>query len=126
MIQTVPRAVAIALLGLALGACSTTGESTQQLAYAQPKPPVDPRVAQMYGPVLDDGWQIPAVAPTAMESRNIRQIVDYDTSEPAGTVVVDPYQRFLYLVWGRSGRLTDPHSPDKKYILLLAFVKITL
>lgn len=98
MIQTVPRAFAIALLGLALGACSTSGEPTRQLAYAQPKPPVDPRVAEMYGPVLDDGWQIPAVAPTAMESRNIRQIVDYDTSEPAGTVVVDPYQRFLYLV----------------------------
>ncbi|MCP3055068.1 L,D-transpeptidase [Aurantimonas marianensis] len=95
---TLLRIGAIALATLTLAACSTSSQPTQQLAYAAPKPPVDPRVARMYGAVTDDGWQIPAVDPKNMDPRNIRQVVDYETKEPAGTIVVDPRARFLYLV----------------------------
>ncbi|KKN79087.1 hypothetical protein LCGC14_0344150 [marine sediment metagenome] len=52
----------------------------------------------MYGAVTDDGRQTPAVDPKNMDPRNIRQVVDYVTKEPAGTIVVDPRARFLYLV----------------------------
>ena len=35
---------------------------------------------------------------TKIEPRNIRQVVDNTTGQPAGTIVVDPRNRFLYLV----------------------------
>jgi lipoprotein-anchoring transpeptidase ErfK/SrfK len=96
MLKTLPRAAMLVVAGLALAACSTTDPAP--IAYAPTPPPADPRIAQMYGAVEDDGWDIPAVDPTRMDPRNIRQVVDYATDEPVGTVVVDPHARFLYLV----------------------------
>ncbi|MEF2551713.1 L,D-transpeptidase [Aurantimonas sp. A2-1-M11] len=98
MLKTLPRAAMLVLAGLALAACSTTDQTQSQLAYAPTPPPTDPRIGQMYGAVEDNGWQIPAVDPAQMDPRNIRQVVDYATDEPIGTVVVDPHARFLYLV----------------------------
>ncbi|UIJ71349.1 L,D-transpeptidase [Aurantimonas sp. HBX-1] len=96
MLKTLPRAAMLVVAGLALAACSTTDPTP--IAYAPTPPPTDPRIAQMYGAVADDGWDIPAVDPKRMDPRNIRQVVDYATDEPVGTVVVDPHARFLYLV----------------------------
>src|SRR5258708_14956801 len=33
-----------------------------------------------------------------MDPKNLRQLVDYRTTQPPGTVVFDPHKRFLYLV----------------------------
>lgn len=33
-----------------------------------------------------------------IDPKYLRQLVDYQTDQPAGTVVVDPRNRFLYLV----------------------------
>jgi lipoprotein-anchoring transpeptidase ErfK/SrfK len=33
-----------------------------------------------------------------MDPKNVRQVVDYKTGYPPGTIVVDPYSRFLHLV----------------------------
>lgn len=91
------RAAGLIALGLVAG-CSTTRPAPQSLAYQQPKPQPDPRIARMYGAEEDQGWRIPAVDPQKMERRNIRQVVDYQTDQPPGTLVVDPHARFLYLV----------------------------
>ena len=91
------RLAALLLIGLASSACTTT-QSPPPLAYAPPPPPIDPVAARMYGEVEDGGWVIPGADATKMEARNVRQVVDYATAEPAGTIVVDPHARFLYLV----------------------------
>jgi lipoprotein-anchoring transpeptidase ErfK/SrfK len=88
---------AVAALLTALGGCSTGVQEPTRIAYA-PEAPVDPRIATMYGAVEDNGWRIPPVDPKRMDPKNIRQIVSYQTNEPPGTIVVDPYRRFLYLV----------------------------
>ncbi|ORE99201.1 L,D-transpeptidase [Aurantimonas sp. 22II-16-19i] len=92
------RAAGLIALGLAAAGCSTTQPPSRTLAYQQPQPQPDPRIARMYGAEEDQGWRIPAVDPQKIEPRNIRQIVDYRTDETPGTLVVDPHARFLYLV----------------------------
>ncbi len=52
----------------------------------------------MYGAVNDRGNLIPALDLDKIAGRNLRRQVDYATSEPVGTIVVDPYARYLYLV----------------------------
>ncbi|GGD17678.1 L,D-transpeptidase [Aureimonas glaciei] len=90
------RAGAVVIAGLSAAACTTTS-APAPVAFA-PEPRIDANAARMYGAVLDDGWAIPAVDPVKMDPRNVRQVVDFPTPEPVGTVVVDPHERFLYLV----------------------------
>ncbi len=52
----------------------------------------------MYGAVNDRGNLIPALDVSKIADRNLRREVDYATTEPVGTIVVDPYARYLYLV----------------------------
>lgn len=52
----------------------------------------------MYGSVEDGGYIIPAIPYKKIEPRFYRQRVMNPTGEPAGTVVVDTRDRFLYLV----------------------------
>ena len=54
----------------------------------------------MYGPVSDEGYEIPAVPIQKIDSRYLRQIVRNPTGERAGTIVVDTSAHFLYLVLG--------------------------
>lgn len=55
-------------------------------------------LAAMYGPLPDGEYTIPAIPLKWLSERNKRQMVDYWTDEAPGTIVVDPYARFLYLV----------------------------
>lgn len=52
----------------------------------------------MYGAVKDAGWSIPALDVNKIDERNFRKLVDYETHYPVGTIIVDPYKRYLYLV----------------------------
>lgn len=68
-------------------------------AQTVPVPEKAPQASEsVYGTVEDNGRVIPAVPEAALSSRNQRQEVDYWTDEPPGTIIVDPYARFLYLV----------------------------
>ena len=51
-------------------------------------------------PVVDEGFEIPAVPIERMDPQLLRQVVSDPTGEPAGTIVVDTSQHFLYLVLG--------------------------
>ncbi|QEW29583.1 L,D-transpeptidase [Roseovarius indicus] len=88
MKSSLPNLAASAGLVL-LTSCAATTPDPEPV----PAPP-DP----VYGPVEDAGRTIPAVPEAALSARNRRQEVDYWTDEAPGTIVVDPYARFLYLV----------------------------
>ena len=51
----------------------------------------------MYGPIQDDGIQIPAIAYEKLDPQHLRQRVTDPTGEQPGTVVVDTPGRFL--IW---------------------------
>jgi lipoprotein-anchoring transpeptidase ErfK/SrfK len=80
-------------LGLGLAACAPT-----------PQAPTSPNAATgVYGARTDSGpngepIEINAVRPAYLTEENTRQRVAYNGSDAPGTIVVDPYARFLYLV----------------------------
>ena len=51
-----------------------------------------------YRRVTDNGFQLPAIPVRKIDKKYLRQIVDYETRERPGTVVVSVKDRFLYLV----------------------------
>jgi lipoprotein-anchoring transpeptidase ErfK/SrfK len=53
-----------------------------------------------YAELTDGGHTVPAIDLTDIDPQMLRQVVDYRTREPAGTVVVDTAARHLYLVQG--------------------------
>jgi len=88
-----PAHAVVALIGaslLALAGCADTSE---------PTPTLDPPKV-LYGAVVDGGFNIPAVPIRKINSRFLRQVVDTPPTIPgaSGTIVVDPANRFLYLV----------------------------
>lgn len=91
------RLLAVALLPLFLAAC--VSGSSQPTAYqpVQPAGP-DPFYRAMYGAQPDERFPLPATDIRNVDERFFRQQVDYHRSEPAGTIVVDTNNRFLYLV----------------------------
>jgi lipoprotein-anchoring transpeptidase ErfK/SrfK len=52
----------------------------------------------MYGMIVDGEYTIPAVDPAYLAHPNRRAQVAYDGPEAPGTIVVDPFTKFLYLV----------------------------
>ncbi|MEN3931612.1 L,D-transpeptidase [Microvirga sp. W0021] len=74
-------------------------------ACASPSQQTDPNMvnadmAHLYAAVHDNGVDVPAINVAEIKRRNLRQMVDYETREPTGTIIVDPRARFLYLVMG--------------------------
>ncbi len=88
----------LASLGaLALAGCSTTGTTRVTSAPVQPaQRVVPPDVLAMYGPLLDEGYAIPAAPIHLLDPVYWRQEVADPTGEKPGTVVVDTTNRFLY------------------------------
>ncbi|WP_435169707.1 L,D-transpeptidase [Falsirhodobacter sp. 1013] len=85
------------LLGLgALAACAAPQPPAPPAA--PPEPQVPPDVARRYAALMDEGYTIPAVPDRYLTPRNVRQEVDYATDEKPGSVVVDPWQHFLYFI----------------------------
>ncbi|MGO4439096.1 L,D-transpeptidase [Rhizobium sp. RAF56] len=62
--------------------------------YGGPQP--DP--AYMYAAMNDEGHELPAIPYQQIDPRYYRQHVPNPTGQPGGTVVVDPNNRFLYVV----------------------------
>ena len=83
-------AFAAILVSLMLAGCVTT-ETTVS---------VDPQFVAMYGPAQNEPFHVSAVKVSKIESQYLRQTVATPAtiSEPVGTIVVDPYSKFLYLV----------------------------
>jgi lipoprotein-anchoring transpeptidase ErfK/SrfK len=89
----------VAFAGAALSACA----SVPRMSYApgEPQPSMEPGFgdyAMMYGPVFDEGFEVPAVPIEKVDRQFLRQIVPDPTGERPGTVVVDTSSHHLYLV----------------------------
>lgn len=82
-----------------LASCATRiGPSQGQVSIAPA--PVEPELgsyALMYGPMEDEGFQIPAVPIERIDPQFYRQVVQNTTGQRPGTIVVDTTQHFLYL-----------------------------
>jgi lipoprotein-anchoring transpeptidase ErfK/SrfK len=74
--------LAAAVLSLGLAGCTTQGGM----------------LASDYAAVTDAGYQLPAISLQHLPNQYRRQIVDYETREKPGTIVVDTGAKFLYLV----------------------------
>ncbi|MFC3725606.1 MAG: L,D-transpeptidase [Neoaquamicrobium sediminum] len=79
---------------LFLAACTKTGAVLESVTPAGP----DPYYVAMYGAKPEEQFPLPATDIRKVEERFFRQQVDYHRSEPAGTIVIDTANRFLYLV----------------------------
>jgi lipoprotein-anchoring transpeptidase ErfK/SrfK len=89
------RALAV-ILPAALAACTTTAAPPPAPIAAAPA--VDPVTAERYAAIHDEKHEVPGVEPATLKPRNVRQLVDYPTTEKPGTIVVDTSARFIYLV----------------------------
>ncbi len=58
------------------------------------------RYVAIYGPVTDDRFPIPAVKLSMIKPAFLRQVVDYETDQAPGTIIVEPGHHFLYHVLG--------------------------
>ncbi|MVA58503.1 L,D-transpeptidase [Agrobacterium vitis] len=88
-----------------LAGCATTDPVAQNFMAPVPVPsqqpvetPQDDELVKRYASFVDEGHVIPAVPYQKMDPKYYRQRVIDPTGEPAGTVVVDTPERFLYLV----------------------------
>lgn len=111
---TTARLALLLVLPLLTAGCSTFASDVPvvvTLPQAQPEPaPVSAPLPEptpsadksqyelMYGEVKDGGWTIPALDVKKIGERNFRRQVNYQTHYPVGTIIVDPYKRYLYLV----------------------------
>jgi lipoprotein-anchoring transpeptidase ErfK/SrfK len=92
--------VLLGILALGAAGCTTAGDTIES---------IDPLVLQMYAPVEGEPFRIPAIPIAKVDPQYVRQTVPTPASiinEKPGTVVVDPANKFLYLVQdgGRSLR----------------------
>ena len=82
------RVVCSAGLTVLLAACNQA--TLQQASFA---PPLQPQ----YAALSDGAVQVPPVEAETIDPKYVRQRVRYATSQRPGTIVVDPYAKFLYL-----------------------------
>lgn len=68
-----------------------------------PKPVGDAQYSDMYGPIASEPYPVAGVDLKRVNPKYLRREVDYATTEHPGTIVVDPEQRYAYLV-GENGR----------------------
>lgn len=93
--MSISRRVFIAGLPVALAGCVSQAATPRPVAT---QPAIDPQVAAMYGALHDEPFPVPAVDLRRIDPKFYRQEVAYYTPEQPGTIVVDPTQRFAYLI----------------------------
>jgi len=87
------RQVLLGAAALGLAGCART-------AGTAPLTTAPPHVVARYGAIRDGAFRIAAVPPQLLTIRTYRVVVAYAGPEAPGTIVVDPYARFLYFVTG--------------------------
>lgn len=82
------------LATLAAAGCASLSPRVE--VAAPPPPPIPDEVLAAYAAMPDEQFPVPAVDLSELDPRYFRRVVDYDTSEAPGTVVVDTAERYLY------------------------------
>ena len=90
--------LAATVVSVSLSGCVM--DSAVTLASAPlPAPPVVPAAdAAHYAATADESYTVPAVPVAEVPAEFQRQTVAYPTTEPIGTIVIDPSAKHLYLV----------------------------
>lgn len=81
----------------ALAGCTTSRQVPVLDATPSKPSPISQEYLQMYRAMPEEQFPIPAVNLRKIDPVYYRQYVDYPTSEPTGTIIVDTPNRFLYL-----------------------------
>ena len=87
---------------LLLAACQSSGVGTTGAALTgaapntPPLPGEDFDYASAYAALTDYDFKVPAIPYKNFDRKYWRQVVDYDSRHGAGTIIVDPYSKFLY------------------------------
>jgi lipoprotein-anchoring transpeptidase ErfK/SrfK len=89
---------AASLSGLAISGCALPARIVNL-----PEPGISKTYNLMYGPMPNEQFALPAVDLKKVSSKYYRRQVDYPSSEPTGTIVVDTNNFYLYLI-GEGGR----------------------
>ena len=84
------------VFALLVAAFTTT--SQPPVAKDAAREAIPPRIAERYAAVSTEPFAIAGVPADELRGEYVRQVVRYDTGEQPGTVVIDPRNRFLYLV----------------------------
>lgn len=84
------------LISLAVAGCTTTMIPTTAVTRLLERQ--RPAAIASYAAQTDDRFPVAAIDTSRVNPRNLRQQVDYRTSERPGTIVVDTRNRFVYLV----------------------------
>jgi lipoprotein-anchoring transpeptidase ErfK/SrfK len=84
------------MIVLAAAGCTTIAQ--QPVPATPPAPQFSALDLRRYGEVGGEPFHVPAVSLEDLQPRNLRQLVDYPTPHQPGTLIVDPANRFLFLV----------------------------
>jgi lipoprotein-anchoring transpeptidase ErfK/SrfK len=87
------RSVALGL-PLLLGGCALDQPTNNVSGSSE----FDPEYLTLYAALDNEPFPVPAIDLTTVEPRYLRRIIAFATTEQPGTMVVDPNERFLYLV----------------------------
>lgn len=85
----------IALLSLAACVDPTLGTSTSG------QPPLPKPDDNVYVATMDAGIPIPALPVADIPESHRRQVVEFETDQPLGTIIINPKTRLLYYVIGK-------------------------
>ncbi len=89
-----------------IGAASLVGASLSPFkAWAQVPVAQEVDPDQIYGAVHGEPFPVPAVDTRRIRYRFLRTAVEYKTDAPAGTIIIDPSNHFLYLTDGNGGAI---------------------
>jgi lipoprotein-anchoring transpeptidase ErfK/SrfK len=94
-------ASAVGLLSMGLVSCATSQTATQSIpppARQAPAPEERASTADRYSALGNEPFPVPAIDTQRVGQKFLKQTVDDKTGYPPGTIVVDPQNRFLYLV----------------------------
>jgi lipoprotein-anchoring transpeptidase ErfK/SrfK len=86
---------AILLMTSLLAACTTT---SSKIPETTPARVINQTDALRYAAPKGEKFDVAPVDVSKIDPKYLRQLVDYPTDQPPGTVVVDAHNRFLYLV----------------------------
>ena len=101
MFYTIFRATFGASLIAGLSACvPTTTTSTSSTTEAPVVAKAEVPAEGIYLATSDNGFPVPAVDPAKVPSEFQRQVVDFPSDQPPGTVIINPAARHLFFITG--------------------------
>jgi lipoprotein-anchoring transpeptidase ErfK/SrfK len=89
-----PRYLALLILPALLAGCAGGNGALSPANLTG----IDSTTASKYAELTDGPYTVPAIDLSDIDPQMLRQVIDYRTKEPAGTIVVDTATRHLYLV----------------------------